>query len=507
MEQKTIIEEYMDHVYKLVLILLAASCAAAGVSYVGLKLMGMADFVKWSTLAVYMLICVIYTVVCIFIIKRPGTLKSKIRQTKNIMFGVLMVQTNILYIFFPGKTMWGIFVYFFVLAGLLIDFKFQVTLTLTSLLFMVAQMIIHMEIALPEKNETFVSNVVIMCAAVALGAFGMCLLVYLIEKFLINAKKEELAKNNNRMKLILDKSESAVHTLADNSTGIMEQVESESASLEQLNAITEELVSMNDEMVEQVRSNDDNLMQIVEDAKNLTAHVDTSLEAFGKLEKLAVANENELKRLVEVNKNVMSVNENAVETISKLVTRTEQIQETMSAIAKIANSTNLLALNASIEAARAGEAGRGFSVVVGEIQNLSNNTKGLLDEIQNVIDAVNEDTKETSAQVGISSEKIQEQSRVLADTVESIWQMIELVKESFESIRSIEKLNAIQEKLLVANSDKNKNVLEQFSHQNEQFRQIAQMVVSNARNVTEINQNVEALNQTTLELQALITSE
>ena len=394
MEQKTIIEEYMDHVYKLVLILLAASCAAAGVSYVGLKLMGMADFVKWSTLAVYMLICVIYTVVCIFIIKRPGTLKSKIRQTKNIMFGVLMVQTNILYIFFPGKTMWGIFVFFFVLAGLLIDFKFQVTLTLTSLLCMVAQMIIHMEIALPEKNETFVSNVVIICAAVALGAFGMCLLVYLIEKFLINAKKEELAKNNNRMKLILDKSESAVHTLADNSTGIMEQVESESASLEQLNAITE---------------------------------------------KLAVANENELKRLVEGNKNVMNVNENAVETISKLVTRTEQIQETMSAIAKIANSTNLLALNASIEAARAGEAGRGFSVVAGEIQNLSNNTKGLLDEIQNVIDAVNEDTKETSAQVGISSEKIQEQSRVLADTVESIWQMIELVKESFESIRSIEK--------------------------------------------------------------------
>ena len=132
-----------------------------------------------------------------------------------------------------------------------------------------------MEIALPEKNETFVSNVAILSSALVLGAFGMCLLVYLIEKFLINAKKEELAKNNNRMKLILDKSESAVHTLANNSTGIMEQVESESASLEQFNAITEELVSMNDEMVEQVRSNDDDLMQIVEDAKNLTAHVDT----------------------------------------------------------------------------------------------------------------------------------------------------------------------------------------------------------------------------------------
>lgn len=411
MEQKTIIEEYMDHVYKLVLILLAASCAAAGVIYAGLKLIGVADFVRWSTWAIYILICVIYTAICVFVIKRQGTLKSKIRQTKGMMFCVLILQTNILNIFFPGKTMWGVFMYSFIVAGLLIDFKIQVISTVTSLIFMAAQMVIHMDIALPEQDERFMSNVAILSSALVLGAFGMCLLVYLIEKFLINAKKEELAKNNNRMKLILDKSESAVHTLANNSTGIMEQVESESASLEQLNAITE---------------------------------------------KLAVANENELKRLVEVNKNVMSVNENAVETISKLVTRTEQIQETMSAIAKIANSTNLLALNASIEAARAGEAGRGFSVVAGEIQNLSNNTKGLLDEIQNVIDAVNEDTKETSAQVGISSEKIQEQSRVLADTVESIWQMIELVKESFESIRSIEKLNAMQEKLLVANSDKNR---------------------------------------------------
>lgn len=111
-EQKTIIEEYMDHVYKLVLILLAASCAAAGVSYAGLKLIGVADFVRWSTWAIYILICVIYTVICVFVIKRQGMLKSKIRQTKNIMFGVLMVQTNILYIFFPGKTMWGIFVFF-----------------------------------------------------------------------------------------------------------------------------------------------------------------------------------------------------------------------------------------------------------------------------------------------------------------------------------------------------------------------------------------------------------
>ena len=504
MKQRTIIEEYMDHIYKAVLILLAISCAAAGIIYAGLKIIGAADFVHWSTWIIYMAICLIYVAVCTVVIKKPWELKSKIKYTKIIMFCILLIQANILYLFFPGKTMWGVFIYFFIIAGLLVDFKFQMLSTISCFVFMIAQCMIHFEMALPERDDAFIANVVILVAALLLGAFGMCLLVYFIEKFLVNAKKEELAKNNNRMKIILDKSGNAVRVLADNTAGIMEQIESESASIEELNAITEELVSMNDEMVEQVRSNDDNLMQVVDDAKNLTEHVDASLGAFEKLEGLAASNETELKNLVEVNKNVMNVNDSTVETIEKLVMRTEQIKETMSAIGKIANSTNLLALNASIEAARAGEAGRGFAVVAGEIQNLSTNTKKLLDEIQQVIDDVNEDTRETSRKVEVSSEKIREQSTVLSQTVDSIWQMIELVKESFGSIRSIEELNATQEKLLVANSDKNKKVLEQFSHQSQQFKQIAEMIVSNAENVTEISHKVEELNKTTTDLRDLI---
>lgn len=507
MNQKTIIEEYMDQVYKLVLILLAISTAAAGLIYAGLKLIGQADFVKWSSWGMYMVFCVLYAVACIWVIARPYDLKHKMLLSKIVMFVILVIQTNILFLFFPGKTMWGIFAYFFIIAGLLIDFKFQVLLTVVSVFFMALQCVVHASAALPEKDEAFAANTVIMAAAVVLSAFGMCLLVFFVEKFLINAKKEELAKNNNRMKVILDQSGSAVIALADNTNGIMEQTESESASLEELNAITEELVSMNDEMVAEVQENDGNLVRIVETAHNLTENVNISLDAFSKLEQLVVSNENELKNLVEVNRNVMNVNDNAVETIGRLVMRTEQIKKTISAIDGIADSTNLLALNASIEAARAGEAGRGFAVVAGEIQNLSNNTKTLLDEIQQVIDAVNEDTQETSNQVSISSEKIREQSEVLSETVKSIWQMIELVKESFASIRSIEELNTSQEKLLIVNSDKNKAVLEKFNCQSEQFRQIAEMIVSNADNVSQISQKVEELNKTTQDLKSLITSE
>jgi methyl-accepting chemotaxis protein len=193
--------------------------------------------------------------------------------------------------------------------------------------------------------------------------------------------------------------------------------------------------------------------------------------------------------------------------ISQLGSNSEQIGDIVKVIDRIAEQTNLLALNAAIEAARAGEHGRGFAVVASEIRKLADgsvqatkeiaahitSTQSVIREVVTAMKRLTERVEEGSASTTSASGALQDIVSAVLSANQQIGGISSVARamsaNSYQVIRSIEEIT----KSVADNMSATQHMTRQSDEVNKAFSEIASISQQNASSVevlTYVNKEV-----------------
>jgi methyl-accepting chemotaxis protein len=183
--------------------------------------------------------------------------------------------------------------------------------------------------------------------------------------------KDEVAEVSSSFNTFIEKFQSVVKNMSDNTTTL-------STASEELSAVSTQMAGNAENMTRQSTT-------VASAGEQLSANINTiavgAEEMSASINGVTAAVEEMSASLKEVAKNCEKessiadqANERAKMTrdlMEKLGKSAGEISKVIEVIDRIADQTNLLALNATIEAASAGEAGKGFAVVANEVKELA----------------------------------------------------------------------------------------------------------------------------------------
>lgn len=194
--------------------------------------------------------------------------------------------------------------------------------------------------------------------------------------------------------------------------------------------------STNAESIEKQTIMTNNIQEMIESAKNqseeMMDYARTSMDAVNG-GKTSMDN---LKVQADKIDNSTRV---VAESMARLTENAAKVEEITKEIFSISSQTNLLALNASIESARAGEAGRGFAVVADQIRLLADQTRGLTENINEIVSELQKNAgnaQETVNGVIEATKQERELIDVSEDSFNNIYDKMQNLNKNVSSIHS-----------------------------------------------------------------------
>ena len=224
-----IMREYRKKVSILVLAIVCVSVLAAAVVLPGMKLLGLYPTVQWGQCIIFAAVFLVEDILGLFLIR--SSLKQEVLSDKaesllkNFLLVIITVNLNLITWVFPSKESWMFSFYFIILMAFFLDIAFVLkagALELISLLILFLA-----NPATRPAEDMFWSEVVLRTICVTLSMLGVIALVVFVNKFLLNAKKEQLEKNNAKIQGLLESVEGIAGKLGEASHVLVETTQNQ----------------------------------------------------------------------------------------------------------------------------------------------------------------------------------------------------------------------------------------------------------------------------------------
>ncbi len=245
--------------------------------------------------------------------------------------------------------------------------------------------------------------------------------------------------------------------------GIAEQSQIVEGALLKVRAMTDAIGELAGSAEQQTLSLDEtalNVSTMSASIEEVSAQVDSLLTISTETTQTAERGGTAIHTIVDAMATIRTTISELGDDIRRLGQNSDQIGDIVKVIDRIAEQTNLLALNAAIEAARAGEHGRGFAVVASEIRKLADgsvqatkeiaghigSTQSVIAQVTDAMSRLTERLEESVASTDNASGALRAIVSTVMDANRQISQITSVTRSmsenTFRVIRSIEEITS-----------------------------------------------------------------